>query len=103
MSLKNWKCKLCNEVFQSFEQAPEHCGQPTKLSLGAPQAKFLEPRTPGGKSVLKNQDKILKARSREHARDHDLDELIASNSHQLARQNEWITDKGRKRKRIDDI
>lgn len=104
MALKNWKCQVCNETFGSFDAAPEHCEKPAKVCFHAPQAKFMEPR-PGkpGKSILKNQNKILKARTREHSRNFELDELIANNSEVLAKQNQWITDKGRKRTRIDDI
>jgi len=103
MSLKLWKCKVCKEAVESFEKVPQHCGEPMQTCFKVPNAKFMEPRAPGQKSVLKNQNKILKARSREHARDFELDELIASNSQDLAKKNQWITDQGRKRKKIDDI
>lgn len=103
MALRIWQCKTCNEVIKTFKNDPIHCNEIMDLQLAAPQAKMLEPRTPGGKSVLKDQNKILRARSRDHTRDFELDELIANNSKDLARKNMWITDKGRKRTRIDDI
>lgn len=103
MSLRNWKCQKCNEVVQSFDQAPVHCDEPMKITLSAPSAKFMEPRSPGKKSVLKDQTKTLRARARDHARNFELDELIATNSKETARKNEWITKDGRKRRKIDDI
>lgn len=104
MALRYWKCNKCGEVISTFSKDPVHCEEVMRLQLSAPNAKFMEPRHKGkGKSVLKDQNKILKARSREHIRDFELDELIANNSLDMAKKNKWITDKGRKRNRIDDI
>lgn len=75
-----------------------------QLELEAPQAKFMEPRDKAkGKSVLKDQNKLLKERSRNHSRDQELDELITMNSKDLAVKNKWVNEDGRKRKKIDDI
>jgi hypothetical protein len=75
-----------------------------EMQLVAPKAKFMEPRHKAkGKSVLKDQNKMLKARTREHTRDFELDELIANNSLDMAKKNKWITDKGKRRTRIDDL
>jgi len=75
-----------------------------KVELSAPNAKMLEPRNKEkGLSVLKDQNKILKSRSRNHARDVELDELITTNDEKYVKQNQWIREDGRKRRKIDDI
>lgn len=103
MALRHWTCKICQEATRTFTTAPVHCDVPMELQLSAPNAKMMEPRKAGSTSVLKDQTKMLRARSREHARDFELDELIANNPKHISKANQWVTDKGRKRTRIDDI
>lgn len=104
MALKKWKCQKCKQETETFKNAPVHCELPMQLELEAPQAKFMEPRDKAkGKSVLKDQNKLLKERSRNHSRDQELDELITMNSKDLAVKNKWVNEDGRKRKKIDDI
>lgn len=70
----------------------------------APQAKMLEPVSKfKGKSQLKDQQKILRARTRNHARDHDLEDLITTNSKEVVKKNKWVNSDGRKRRKIDDL
>lgn len=103
MALRNWICKTCQEATRTFSSAPVHCDVPMILQLSAPQAKMMEARAPGAKSVLKDQTKMLRARSRDHTRNFELDELIANNSKDIAVKNQWVTKTGRRRTRIDDI
>jgi hypothetical protein len=54
------------------------------------------------KSNVIGQQAILKERARAHSRDHETDDLIDTNTREVAEQNKWITE-GRKRKKIDDL
>lgn len=118
MPINRFKCDLCGFERDSMRAAPkcnhnqEEEGVPhpvremTKI-LAAPQAKFLEPRDEvskdRGKSVLKDQNKILKERARNHSRDVDMDDLIQSTPKEAAAGAKWLRADGTKRKKIDDL
>jgi len=104
MALRHWKCRKCKTEFRSFKDTPLHCGVSSELVLKTPNAKILEPVNKyKGKSNLKDQQKILKKRSREHARDFEINDYIATSSKEQVIKNKWINPDGQKRRKIDDI
>lgn len=118
MPIRHFKCQVCGYERDSFKPSPkcnhnqEEEGSPLPLAameevITAPSAKLLEPRDSVakemGKSVMKDQNKILKARSRNHARDNEISELVATNDKNIAKANRWINEKGQVRKKIDDL
>jgi hypothetical protein len=75
-----------------------------EVSLVAPKAKMMEPTHKSkGKSVLKDQEKILRARSRNNTRDRDIEDLIPSTDINKVKQSKWLGNDGRVRKKIDDL
>lgn len=75
-----------------------------KLVLTAPQTKLMETTDAHrGKSRQKDLTKILKARTRNYARDFEADEMIDLNNKNSLERSGFLTKEGRKRKKIDDI
>lgn len=118
MPLRLFECPVCGYQRESFKKEPkcnhnqEEEGTPVPLAamkevLVAPNAKFMEPRDPDakerGKSVPKDFNKIVKERARSHARDNELHDLIQTNNDGQAIRNQWMNEKGQKRKKIDDL
>lgn len=104
MPLRDYKCSVCDETFKSFKSAPEHCNMPAGKLLSAPQSKFMEPTNKEkGYSKLRDQDKIVKARSRNHSRDHEIHDIIQGGQMEKARAIHWIKANGQTRGKIDDI
>ena len=103
MPLRYWQCTKCDDVFRSKSGAPSCCDTPSKKVLTAPQIKLQTTDEVTGKSTLQDQEKILKARARNYSRDNELDDLIAKNDSDTAKQNQWLTEAGVKRKAVDDI
>ncbi len=97
-----------NQETGEVKAALKPLGEGWKQVLIAPNSKFMELKDPQtGKSVLRNQTAILKARARNHSRDVDLDDSIQrgtlnSVSPSLIKNN-FLNNKGEKRRRIDDI
>lgn len=75
--------------------------------MSAPNQKLMvSGDTYKGKSKLKDQEKILKERSRNHSRDVDLDENISinrKNGLEEAVAKNFLNNKGMRRRKIDDI
>lgn len=107
MPLFNYRCSGCGSERETFKKSPQCCGQSMQKLLSKPSVKFMEPRGPEakerGKSVLKNQDRILRERTRNHNRDVDMHGLIQSNPPEVSQQSGWLNEKGEKRRKIDDI
>ena len=113
MPVRYYECQNveCGITFRSMKDKPKcpECETTIlKKLLKAPQAKFLEKLDPEkNKSRLKDSDKILKERSRNHSRDNDLMDLVQMNEGDKAIQNQWLVENSdgslRKRKKIDDI
>lgn len=122
MPLRLYKCPECGYEQKRMDKKsepklPPYCKRcytqdekevRTKRVIGAPQAKFMEKVDAfKNKSNMKDQQKILLERSREHSRDHGLDDLIQTNEADLAKKNQWLVENSdgslRKRKKIDDI
>jgi len=100
----NWfRCKKCGIEIRSKGESPIHCDEVMEKLLKAPLVTMKEPQDKvRGKSKLKNQEKILKERARNHSRDIDMPELIESNPMIEAVKNGWVREDGRVRKKIDD-
>lgn len=80
-----------------------HCNQIMKKVMAPPGTKFMEKKDPEkGKSVLKDQEKILKERARSFSRENELDDMIQSNTNDVAKRQGWLNAEGKKRKKVDD-
>lgn len=119
MPLRLFQCPLCGSKRETLRNRIPNCnhnqdeeGSPTPLTemeevIVAPNQKFMISADPEmGKSKLKDQEKMLKERSRNHSRDVNIDENIQINrlnglDEQVARS--FLNKKGEKRRKIDDI
>lgn len=119
MPLKLYKCPLCQHERETLRPRIPKCnhnqeeeGFPTPLVemvevMTAPNQKFMITSNPEKHtSKLKDAERILKARARNHSRDVDLDVTIQKNldnglNEQVARN--LLNNKGQKRRKIDDI
>lgn len=103
-----YECTVCKSRIRymwddSKPRAFTHCDQTMRKVFGAPQAKFLEKKDPEkGKSVLKDQERVLKERARNFSRENELDDMIQSNTNDVAKRQGWLTSDGKKRKKVDD-
>jgi len=107
MALNYFECKVCFTITRSFDNNIVHCDQPTRKLLAAPNAKLMEPRDAlakdRGKSQLKGHTEIIRARTRNFKRDHELNDLIQLNDKNRVNQCGWLNEGGTKRRKIDDI
>lgn len=105
MPLKEYQCPQCDALFASKSTHPTHCGDVAAIEvLTVPQIKLQEKDSYTGKSKLVDQEQILRSRARNHAREHDLDDLISMNDRKSANENKWLVEGGRrKRKAVDDL
>lgn len=102
MALKYYKNKETGEVKRTLSGSP---GEGWEEVITAPNQKFMITANPSTKkSKLKDMEKVLKERARNHSRDHDLDETIQLNrDNQFQVSRNLLNSKGEKRKKIDDI
>jgi DNA-directed RNA polymerase subunit RPC12/RpoP len=105
MALRVYKCSSCGDEVRTLKSAPEHCGKKMETTLTAPQVKFVEPRDPErkGRSVLKDQNRMLKERAKTHVRENELNDFVQEHGVQAAKQFGWVTEKGTVRKKIDEL
>jgi hypothetical protein len=119
MPLRIFKCPLCGYERETLRNRTPKCnhnqdeeGSPVPLTdmeevLTAPNQKFMISADPEhGKSKIKDQDKMLKSRSRNHSRDVLIDENIQINKlngldDQVSKS--FLNTKGERRRKIDDI
>lgn len=116
MPLRIYKCELCGIIRETLRPKVPMCNHnqeeennPIEMVevLSAPNQKFMVMADPEhAKSQLKDQQKILKARARNHSRDALIDENIQINKingldEQVARS--LLNTKGERRKKIDDL
>lgn len=103
MALKYYRNKVTSEERRSLKPL----GPEWEEILVAPNQKFMVSSDPEkGKSKLKDQDKILRARARNHSRDHDIDDNIqlnTANGLTSAVKANLLNSKGEKRRKIDDL
>lgn len=107
MPLRTFKCPVCGEIIKTLKkEIPMHCDTAAEQVLAAPSTRFNEYRDPEnkekGKSQLKDLQKILKERARNHSRDNDLHDLVQTNNDDVSKMNKWIKEDGTVRKKIDD-
>lgn len=104
MPLFHYKCLKCKSEISSLKRIQIcDCGEPLRPQLASPQAKYMEKVGNRGKSRMKGQEKILKARARAHSRDNELADLVATNPRENAIANRWLSEDGKSlRKKIDD-
>lgn len=104
MALRIYENLKTGEIRESLKPLPK---EEWKQILKAPNQKFMVSANKAtGKSKLKDQDKILRARARNHSRDVDLDQTIAinrANGLEGAVRRNLLNEKGEKRRKIDDI
>lgn len=102
MALKYYKHKETGEVKRSLKGSP---GPEYEEIISAPNQKFMVTANAATKkSKLKDQERILKERARNHSRDHELDDTIQINKeNQFQVSQNLLNSKGQKRRKIDDI
>ena len=110
-----FNCLKCRNQSRTLKKAEDwkcrHCGTTAKKNfeevLTAPNSKFMEPKDEvakaKGKSQLKNQQKILRERTRNWSRENETHDLIQKNPEEEAVKNQWINADGSPRKKIDDL
>jgi hypothetical protein len=102
MALKYYKHKETGEVKRSLKPLPEDTWE---VQLSAPNQKMMV-SAGNGKSKNKDMKKILTERSRNYARDVELDDDInvnkANGLDKQVRQN-LLNEKGERRRKIDDL
>jgi hypothetical protein len=104
MALKIYRHKVTGEEKRSLKELPK---EEWDVVLTAPNQKFMvSANSATGTSKLKDSDKILKARSRNHSRDVLADETIQTNLDMGSKESvarNLLNSKGERRRKIDDI
>lgn len=107
MPLRIYQCPVCGSEKETLKSRVPTCHVDMVEVLSAPNQKFMVSSDPEhGKSKLKDQEKILKARARNHSRDTLIDENIQINRlNGLDAQvsTNLLNTKGERRKKIDDL
>jgi len=115
MALRIYKCPLCKKVKRTLKKSVPKCNRDKKGNshpvktmkeeIPVPGSKFLEcANAATGKSKLRNKNKILLERSRNHSRDHSLDDTIQINrDNELGVSNNLLNEHGQRRKKVDDL
>ena len=114
MPLKKYKCTYCECVRESFKAKvmcnhnQEEEGVPVPLQemepvYTAPKSKFMEPRDKEkNRSVLKNQENLLKERAKEHARLNDYHDFVQEQGTNAGKRQGWLREDGTVRKKVDE-
>lgn len=119
MPLRVFKCKVCGLLKETLKKSIPECnhghftpnedGTPLPVQkmtelLTAPGVKMMETTDAfKGKTRMKDQMKILKARSRNHARDREADDMIQFNKNNGIERSGFLGKDGKRRKKVDDI
>lgn len=103
MALRYYK----NSETGEFKRSLKVLGTPWEEVPQAPNSKFMVKANPAtNKSKIKDSEKVLKARARNHSRDVELDKNIQTNkANGLEEQvhRSFLNSKGERRRKIDDI
>lgn len=101
MPLKYYQHKETGEIKRTLKGSP---GEDWTEVIKTPNGKFMVCANKAtGKSKLKDMEKILTERARNHSRDQNLDDTITLNKdNQFAVHNNLLNEKGERRKKIDD-
>jgi hypothetical protein len=116
MPLRHFRCPLCGHERETLRNRIPKCnhnrdeeGDLTDMVeiLSAPNQKFMvKANEATGTSKIKDSDKALKARARNHSRDVLGDETIQINTDNGLKESvarNLLNEKGQKRRKIDDI
>ena len=117
VALRYYKCDLCGHIRETLRNKIPKCnhnqceeGIPIPLKemkevIKSPSGKFMIPANKAtGRSKLKDMDKTLKERARNHSRDTLLDDNIQLNKdNKFGVSQNFLNEKGEKRRKIDDI
>ena len=116
MPLRVFECPLCGQTRETLRNRTPKCnhnrdeeGELTDMVevLLAPNQKFMVTANAAtGTSKIKDSDKILKARARNHSRDVLGDETIQTNTDNGLKESvarNLLNEKGQRRRKIDDI
>lgn len=104
MPLRRWKCYKCSNILTSLQlKAPICCEESTELLLSAPGLKMMEPRDHfKGKSVIKDQYKLLKERAKDHTRKTEYEGWVAEEKDfKISQSKGWLNEKGRIKTKIE--
>jgi len=105
MPLRRYKCDKCGKERETLKKGvPECCELKMEEVLEAPKTKLMvKANKATGRSKMKDMDKVLKERARNHARDVEGHDIIQkSGINQITAANQ-LNDKGEKRKKADDL
>jgi len=107
MPVKYYKNKETGEVKRTLKGCPKP-EKDWEEVIKAPSSKTMEcSDETTGKSKIKGVDKTLKERARNHSRDTGIDDLIQINrnagSDESAINQNFLNEKGEKRRKVDDI
>jgi hypothetical protein len=104
MGLKTYKNKITGEEKRSLKKLPE---DQWEVLIEAPNQKFMIAADASrGTSKIKDAEKVLRARSRNHSRDVLGDETIQTNINMGAGDSvsrNLLNEKGERRRKIDDV
>jgi len=105
MPLKIYKNKETGEIKETLKVIDD---PQWEEQITIPSTKFMVcVNSETGKSKLKDMDKILKARARNHSRDVNLDDVIQTNKAvdgtEANVQRALLNNKGKRRTKLDDI
>lgn len=105
MPLRTFQCSICGtEINTLKKEAPLHCNTATELVITAPSVTALETVDPAKNTKrMKNQQKILKERARNHSRDNDLHDMIQVSKGEKLTAANFLNKSGKKRTKFDDI
>lgn len=117
MALKTYECPSCGFTLKTLKKLEEpilcedynenYTDKCTTLieSLNCPEAKYtVIANKATGKRKIKDLDKALKERSRNYARDVEIDETIQINQkNQFQVSQNLLNSKGERRRKIDDL
>lgn len=103
MPLRIFRNKETEEIYKTLKN--KHPGDGWEEVIQAPGGKFMvKANKSTNRSKLKDMDKIMKERARNHSRDTDLDENIQINKdNKLGVSQNFLNEKGERRRKIDDI
>lgn len=103
MALRNYRHKETGEVKRSLKKL----GNEWEEIIEAPNQKFMVSANKStGTSKIKDSEKVLRTRARNHSRDVDLDnniQLNKANGLDASVQTNLLNSKGERRRKIDDI
>ena len=111
MALNLYKCKECEKVVRTLKKAVPTCScktkdLPMKKQLAVPNSQFNEflddISKEKGKAKPRRKKGELRERSRTWTQKNELDDFIQKNNKKEAHQNGWVTNTGKRRRKIND-